>query len=334
MAVSSSRSSTRRQSPTWIANAFNSWWQGQRQLALSQWRWRMLKPKRAYVPVRYQAPFVQRRTPRAFTLIELLVVISIIALLIGILLPSLAMAKRSAESAQCKSNIRSLATVNIAYATDNKQYFVPAAFDEMANLQRWHGNRKTTSDAFDPKIGRLASYLDKQGETKKCPTLRHYQDSDPGAWGTTYEAGSGGYGYNHQYIGGRYDLAGYGAASKLTARIDDVYSPTQTVMFTDAGNYNTVDGSLSLIENSFAWSPHYVDSGIVDPWGSFQPTPTTHFRHNGQTANVAWVDGHVDAWEIEHSAAHLYLSTGTGEETMKFNLGWFGPTTVEFYDLW
>lgn len=333
MALSSSSSHRRSSPPSWIAHSFKSWWQGQRQSAMPDFRWQMLKPQPGYVPVKHCPMFVQPSGRRAFTLIELLVVISIIALLIGILLPSLAMAKRSAESAQCKSNIRSLATINIAYATDNKQFFVPATYDEMANLERWHGNRANTSQAFNPRAGRLASYLDSQGQTKKCPTLRHYQDSDPGAGGSTYEAGSGGYGYNHQYIGGRYDLAGYGEASKRTARSDDVQSPTATIMFTDAANYNTVTGGLALIENSFAWSPHYVDSGIVDPWGGFQPTPTTHFRHNGNTANFAWVDGHVDAQEIEHSAAHFYLGTATGEETMKYKLGWFGPTGVDLYDL-
>ena len=331
MALPSNR---RPSSPSWIASTFASWWQSQQAQVQPAYRWQMLKPRQAYQPVKHHPPFAhQRRTPKAFTLIELLVVISIIALLIGILLPSLAMAKRSAESAQCKSNIRSIAVVNMAYATDNKQYYVPATYDEMANLERWHGNRTNTSEAFDSRTGRLSSYLDSQGEAKKCPTLRHFKDSDPGAWGSTFEAGSGGYGYNHQYIGGRYDLAGYGQASKLTARTNDVYSPTATIMFTDAAGYNTVDGSMSLIENSFAWSPHYVDSGIVDPWGGFQPTPTTHFRHNGNTANFAWVDGHVDAQEPEHSAAHVYLGTGTGEQTMEFKIGWFGPTGVDLYDL-
>ena len=60
---------------------------------------------------------------RGFTLIELLVVISIIALLIAILLPSLARAKELANRAVCSANIRGIIQSCYIYAQSNNSQF-------------------------------------------------------------------------------------------------------------------------------------------------------------------------------------------------------------------
>ena len=89
---------------------------------------------------------------QAFTLIELLVVISIISLLISILLPALASARKSAQGVQCQSNMRQVGLVFFTYTNDYKDV-VP-----------YHKNITSTQI---PNIWySLARYLSKAGYLK------------------------------------------------------------------------------------------------------------------------------------------------------------------------
>lgn len=120
---------------------------------------------------------------RGFTLIELLLVISIIAVLIAMTLPTLAAARRSAQSVQCGNNMKSLMLVTTTYAFESKS-FLPytnsASGEAMSNPDRWSGagwlykgpiNTGLGNDYSEERReeGVLWELLGGVGETYHCP---------------------------------------------------------------------------------------------------------------------------------------------------------------------
>ena len=91
----------------------------------------------------------QYKSSRGFTIVELLVVVSIIALLIGILLPAIGKARDKARTSTSISNLRQLGVAHNAYAGDWE--------DSQMSLCRYNISAYGNVHAYGIAIGMPAS---------------------------------------------------------------------------------------------------------------------------------------------------------------------------------
>jgi prepilin-type N-terminal cleavage/methylation domain-containing protein len=117
-----------------------------------------------------------RRYRCAFTLIELLVVIGIIAILLGLLFPTLQGTRASSKSIACQSNMRQIGVAMAAYAAENRGWLFPPDDGNFTNLapvnHRWPQIVLKTPPPADPNS------TDPRDWTPKV-TLCPADDEDP-----------------------------------------------------------------------------------------------------------------------------------------------------------
>ncbi len=244
-------------------------------------------------------------TKKAFTLVELLVVISVMALLMGILMPMLATARRYSKEIFCLNNLRQMLLAVNVYTNDNDGYYPPAYYRKNGTDYRWDFN--TEKDwSTQPATVEVWPGLLWQGTTiekiQQCPSFNGQSNTaaDPYT----------GYNYNTSYLGHdesrivqpdnttELPLPDVGSAKKdapmlPTANVLDVGTPQATAIFGDG----EVSGGGA---NKFMRAPfsNPRDDSFSGRWGG-----TQGYRHNGKT-NVAFCDGHVQSWKKLFTGAY------------------------------
>ena len=215
---------------------------------------------------------------QAFTLIELLVVVSIIALLIAILLPSLSKARHTAQALACATQQRQILIGVHMFANEHKQYIIPVGhgggWNNIGYTEWWYAHRW-----LGPYIG--------ETETDVPPVIHCPSVNEKGY----------GIGMNHPQVGRWLQVGGNGQMSvewgEAAHRIDTIERPDDTVVFADADGINNItepDPDL--------WEPLTPETGSVifrtpDNMPFFDTLPSRAFNRHDELMAGGYLDGHV-----------------------------------------
>ncbi|MEM1186760.1 MAG: prepilin-type N-terminal cleavage/methylation domain-containing protein [Planctomycetota bacterium] len=242
----------------------------------------------------------------AFTLIELLVVISIIALLIGILLPALGAARESARSAVCLANLAQMSVAFQGYANDSDDRLPPHSYaDErlinpsgLPNAKVWWCVAEvegTPEEVFQASF--LGPYLGGVSDIGACPTWDPPDDYlfDLYAFPGFPQLPPIDYGYNGRMLG----VPGPdGPARWIGFRLGQLRQPSETILVADHAIFQPSWGDGLVFSLEFELQPPIPDTYLPRAGSSPDSSiATIHGRHAG-TANVAWADGHASSKRV------------------------------------
>jgi len=237
---------------------------------------------------------------RAFTLIELLVVISILALLIGILMPALSAAREAARATKCPSNLRQLATALSGYALENGGRFYPDA-EMMMPQPSW-------IMSLDEE-----GYLDHIEDVYHCPSdptpSSKFGFETDSKWPTSYGINAYFTSNHPPYNGLKMSEIENASHSVLTAEL------ARQRELNDADK----DHSMRMIWGDPPAHPNTLTGmmgGMMSTARNNEPNSLALQRHGGQL-NYAFSDGQASA----HSFSETWEPTAGGEP----RTDWYDP---------